>query len=177
MTSDQEPTTFDSPSKRPAHRLAVIATGLLLLACAEGCNGKSRLEVAPVHGRVTYHGQGVPKATVIFHPVDDANDAAKKMRPFAYGDAQGNFELKTYVDGDGAPLGKYRVSIVAVSTAPASRNRKDAPASEAGSAPGQAISIPADISRKFGNVDTAGIEVTVVEGENNLPPFELSASK
>ena len=55
---------------------------------------------------------------MIFHPQEDADEKAKKMRPFAYADGEGNFELKTYVDGDGAPPGTYRVSIIAASGGP-----------------------------------------------------------
>jgi hypothetical protein len=152
---------------------ALLST-LLLLLTAVGCGRESRLDVAPVRGRVTFSGQGVPKATVIFFPAEDAAGKAKKMRPFAYADGQGNFELKTYVDGDGAPPGKYRVSIIAVSSTSSGRPGKDAPAGEE-SAPAAAIVIPMEVSRKYGNVETSGIEVTVHEGENNLPPFELKA--
>ncbi len=132
-----------------------MAFGALLLSTI-GCRGESRLTVAPVHGRVTYRGQGIPKAIVIFWPTADVVDQAKKMRPFAYADDQGNFDLKTYVDGDGAPLGKYRVSIVAIA---------------APSGP-----IPPDINKKYSSVDTAGIEVTVQAGDNNLPPFDLKSA-
>ena len=39
-------------------------------------------------------------------------------------DGEGNFSVKTYVDGDGAPPGKYRVSIM-LSSAPKSTSGKD----------------------------------------------------
>ncbi|HEX3598593.1 MAG TPA: hypothetical protein VHU84_00545 [Lacipirellulaceae bacterium] len=132
-----------------------IACVLVTFVLTAGCSKESRLIVAPVRGRVTYKGQGVPKAIVIFSPTEGAVEKAKKMRPFGYADDQGNFELKTYVDGDGAPLGKYRVSIIAVAT------------------PSGAM--PAEISKKYGSVETAGIEVDVKPGENSLPPFDLKA--
>jgi hypothetical protein len=94
------------------------------------------------------------------------------MRPYAYGDADGNFELKTYVDGDGAPPGEYRVSIIARSVGPTRGPSKDVPVAEQVAA-GTAIRIPPEVSKKYANVDTSGIKVTVVEGENDLDPFVL----
>jgi hypothetical protein len=109
---------------------------------------------------------------VVFHPAEDAVEQARKMRPFAYGDADGNFELKTYIDGDGAPPGEYRVSIIARSAGPGRSPSKDAPVTEQ-PAPGAPIRIPPEVSKKYANVDTSGIKVTVMEGENNLEPFAL----
>lgn len=148
----------------------LVSLSFLMLA---GCRGKDRLSVYPVHGRVMYGGQGVPKATVIFFPSDEAVDKAKKLRPFAYCDGEGNFDLKTYVDDDGAPPGKYRVSIIAVSKL-RTGSTKDQPAGEPESINVNAVPIPPEISKKYGNVDTAGIEVTVREEENKLDPFVLS---
>jgi hypothetical protein len=142
----------------------------LSLAPAVGC-GDGRLDVAPVRGRVTFGGQGVPRAVVIFHPGAEAAEELGKMRPFAYADSDGNFEIKTYVDGDGAPPGEYRVSIIARSSRPRRGPSKDNRIPE-GSA-GPAINIPPQVSKKYSDVDTSGIKVTVVKGENNLEPFVL----
>jgi hypothetical protein len=126
-----------------------------------------------VRGKVIYKGVGVPKASVIFFPADDIPENGKKLRPFADSDPQGNFELKTYVDGDGAPPGKYRVCIIAAA-APSSKSSKDRRAGDESSS-GSTVAIPQAVVNKYRNVDTAGIEVTVHDGENNLEPFELSA--
>jgi hypothetical protein len=127
-----------------------------------------------VRGRVTYRGQGIPKAIVIFHPAQDALEKAKKLRPFAYADNQGNFELKTYVNGDGAPPGKYRVSIIAVGGGRSGGIETDQPAAESEVASTGPVSIPPAVTKKYGSPETSGIEVTVQEGENNLEPFDLA---
>jgi hypothetical protein len=145
----------------------------LIFALSVGCGGKNRLEVAPVSGRVVFRGQGIPRAIVIFHPEEDAVEQAKKLRPFAYADDSGNFQLKTYVEGDGAPPGTYRVSIIARSSGGANTPRKDAIISEEQPASAPAVRIPPEITNKYANVDTAGIKVTIHEGENNLEPFAL----
>jgi hypothetical protein len=135
-----------------------------------GCRGKSRISVFPVRGQVVYNGQGVSPATVIFFAVDPANEEAKKLHPYAYVEEGGHFQITTYVDGDGAPPGKYRVSIIA----PASEgtSKKDKPVEVGSSAP--AVRVSPAVAAKYANVDTSGIEVTIAKGENNLEPFVLS---
>jgi len=122
-----------------------------------------------------FRGQGVPKATVIFFPADDAVEDAKKMRPFADTDGEGKFAMKTYVRGDGVPPGKYRVSIIGIGGRQSGGSGKDQPGGEQEGSPVATVAIPPATANKYGNVDTAGIEVTIQEGENNLPPFELKA--
>lgn len=155
----------------PEKVVLICLLGLAIVV--NGCGKKSRLAVAPVQGRVTYNGQGVPRATVIFFPADDAVEDAKKMRPFADTDAQGHFELKTYVRGDGAPPGRYRVSIIGIGNMSSGGAGKDKPGGEEANAPAATLNIPPTLAQKYGNIETSGIEVTVEEGENNLPPFEL----
>jgi hypothetical protein len=133
------------------------------------------LTVSPVRGRVLYKGRGVPRATVIFFPQGETAEAVGKMRPFAYADDEGNFAVKTYVEGDGAPTGEYRVSIIAASM-PVQKGPTKDQASGAADSPATGVQIPPAVTQKFGNVDTAGIRVQVQEGENNLDPFELSAA-
>lgn len=140
-------------------RLRCYVTLSALLAVLFGCEQKTRLEVAPVSGRVEYQGQGVPRATVIFHPTGDAVEGAKRLRPFGYADDDGNFKMKTYVTDDGAPPGKYQVTIIAAS-APSTNSgpSKDGPAVE--TTPATAgPSIPPAVSAKYGNVETSGITV------------------
>ena len=164
-------TTAATCSSARVLSLLMLLGSTFIVTSVTGCGGKSRLAVAPVRGRVTYKGQGVPRATVIFLPVGETAETVKRLRPFAYTDDQGAFNLKTYVNGDGAPFGKYRVGIVAPTAGPTKRSKDDPAGATASTAP--AVSIPSNVTNKFGNPDTSGIEVTVVEGENNLPPFAL----
>lgn len=152
-------------------RQAILCLGLAAFA---GCSGDGRLEVAPVSGRVEFKGQGVPGATVIFHPHGDVAAKDAKLRPFAYADEQGNFRVKTYVTDDGAAPGIYRVSIVAASAPPVKGPSKDQVVTTDGpAAASTGPRIPQQVSDKFANVETAGIEVTIHEGENKLEPFKL----
>jgi hypothetical protein len=149
-------------------RVTILVATCLIFATTIGCGNKSHLSVAPVHGSVTYKGRGVPGALVIFFPVDETADVVKKLRPFGSADADGKFELKTYSTGDGAPPGKYRVSIVAGPVGTGNNPpRGDANGSKTAGA------LPPDLIKKYGNVDTSGLQVTVENGENNLAPFTL----
>lgn len=150
----------------------ISAVMLLLAAVAAGATGcgDGRLKVSKVRGKVVYKGQGVPNTTVIFVPVGETVQALGKMRPFAYGQPDGQFEIKTYVEGDGAPPGQYRVSIIAPAGGPGG-SKKDRPADDQSSA--TSVQIPATVANKFKSAETSGIEVTIHEGENNLDPFEL----
>jgi hypothetical protein len=145
---------------------------LLSIALVGGCNQNSRLGVAPVRGRVMYDGRGVTNATVVFMPSEDANDKAKKLRPYAYVDGQGNYEIMTYKEGDGAPPGNYRVMILIAG--PPSKSPKDKAAGEPEQQSAQGHNVPPAVIEKYGNVETSGIKVTVENGENNLQPFVLT---
>jgi hypothetical protein len=142
----------------------------MVLITTSGC-GKDRLDVSPVRGKVVYNGKGVSQAIVTLFPIDATDERAKKMRPFAYAGFDGQFEIKTYTDGDGAPPGKYRVSVIVPRALPTgTKDRKaDAPIAPSGTT----VNVPPGIVKKYANVDTAGIEVEIQDGENNLAPFEL----
>lgn len=153
------------------YRSRPLLLGTVLLLAVAGCGGKERLEVFPVSGRVEYKGQGVPKATVIFHPTTPAVEGERQMRPFAYADDDGNFRLKTYITDDGAPLGEYKVRIVAASSGSVAPS-KDGPVQEA-PPPTPGPKIPPAITSKYDNPETSGITVQIKEEDNELAPFQL----
>jgi hypothetical protein len=81
-----------------------------VLACFVGILGTagcgSRPAVYPVKGRVTFNGQPVTTGTVAFHATDDKVPLVRGQLQ-----ADGSFELTTYRPGDGAPPGKYQVTV------------------------------------------------------------------
>src|SRR5690349_23328191 len=86
---------------------------LLLLACLfflSGCSaGDTGPKCYPVRGTVTFNKQSVPEGMVIFHPLDAA--ATHFPNPVGYTDQDGNFELTTFSPSDGAPVGKYAITV------------------------------------------------------------------
>jgi hypothetical protein len=84
----------------------VIAVCLLTATAAVGCGAKSELEgVVPAAGTVTYQGQPIEGAAVIFSPEAGGTAAAGRT------DASGRFQLTTLTANDGALPGKYQVGI------------------------------------------------------------------
>jgi hypothetical protein len=159
----------------PGRQAQVVAAGIALflgLNSTLGCGGEDRLEVAPVHGRIVYKGKGVPRATVIFFPEGETANVLGRMRPFAYSDDEGNFNIKTYVEGDGAPPGEYRISVIApfVSRVKQARSKDGRGGPEDAQS---AVALPMALSEKYANVETSGLKVTIQEGENKLEPFSL----
>jgi len=85
----------------------VIVAGALFAA---GC-GQSNL--ARVKGRVTCNGQPVPNAVLMFSPMAKS-PSDKESGKAAEGatDADGRFVASTYKSGDGALIGKHRISVM-----------------------------------------------------------------
>jgi hypothetical protein len=87
-------------------------TAALVLAGLTGC-GKSgpapieKQKTVPVSGVLTYKGKPVPNASVIFQSIDG------KVSSWGTTDAAGTFTLTTYASQDGAPPGKYKVTVSA----------------------------------------------------------------
>ena len=86
-------------------RLSVAAL-ILLLA---GCGGPSRPATVPVSGRVTYQGKPVPLGQIVFYP-EKGRPAMGSIGP------NGSYRLTTFVAGDSAIPGRYRVTIQATRT-------------------------------------------------------------
>jgi hypothetical protein len=63
-----------------------------------------------VSGRVVVDGKPAAAATVTLHPVNPTTEL-RDVRPTGQTDAEGNFKLTTFAQGDGAPAGEYRVTV------------------------------------------------------------------
>jgi hypothetical protein len=92
-----------SRQRRPAAReLAICAFAALVAGCS---GGDGAVEVAPVTGTVRFKGVPVAGAWVQFTQADAPIGAG------GYTDDAGKFELTSYREGDGAPLGDNQVAI------------------------------------------------------------------
>ena len=152
------------------HRRATwfIAICGVLAAVLTGC-GKSKLEVAPVHGRVTFNGKPVPGGEIQFIPVAGGTKVPVTAR--ATIDENGNYTLSTYGKGDGAILGEHRV----VFSKPALEDAKEEleAAEQEGDDPGDVADLKANLElakklEKLGRVEPEPGEVTVVTGDNEF---------
>jgi len=81
--------------------IAVGAIGIL----ASGC-GKGLPATAPVKGKITWNGKPVECGSITFYP-EKGRPATGIIQP------DGSYRLSTFKDGDGALLGKHKVTILA----------------------------------------------------------------
>ena len=146
---------------------AVLLVLSLLLA---GCGGEDRVDTVPVSGVVTYDGQPVVGAEVVFQ-----NDLAPRA---AVGttDAEGKFQLQTYEDFDGAVPGDHVITITKAQ-ANAAISGADAEDPSAAYAEGMNAAMSGDMSaisknelpEKYASPVSSGLNETVTEqGPNNF---------
>src|SRR5688572_7293366 len=90
-------------------RSLLFAGAAMLSAVCGGCGGNSHgLDLAPVEGTVTFRGAPLPNAQVVFLP-----DVAGQLPASGVTDNKGHYRLMTIKPGDGANLGKHRVTVTA----------------------------------------------------------------
>jgi len=102
------------------------AVSLVLLGCvaalgAAGCSGTARPPTYPVSGTVTLKGKPLEGATIVFVPVAKGAEAASGVT-----DASGKYQLTTFVAGDGAQDGEYKIKVSKYDTTKATAAEKKA---------------------------------------------------
>lgn len=99
-------------------RVCLVLSAVGLLVTASGCpKGGAAYKTAPVKGKVVYNGQPVTSGSIHLQPVAVQGAAASNPGQPANGQVQsdGTFVLSTYKEGDGAVIGKHKVSYIPVS--------------------------------------------------------------
>jgi hypothetical protein len=138
-------------------RLVGTAFSLIVFGAA-GCAEK-RPEVFPIKGQLFVSGKPAVGAVVFFHPVTQAVDSqnpATERRPTGKVEEDGSFELSTFGVKDGAPPGRYRVSVVWTK--------------------GEGDDATHLLPQKFMNPATSGLPIVEVRDEPTvLAPFKLSS--
>lgn len=143
---------FDLPR---ALTLSVMVVTLAALGCGSGGN------LAPVTGKVTANGQPVTEGTLLFSPIGGAGGegaipATAEVKP------DGTFTAGTDKPGDGAAVGKHRVTY----TAP------PPPASDWDGYGKQ----PEVKKSPFAGMQVQPAEIEVKSGQNDLP-LELAPAR
>jgi hypothetical protein len=132
-----------------------LVIAVALAATGVSCCRSDRTVVHPTQGSVRFQGQPATGALVVFHPLDTSPEM-QKLRPGGNVEADGKYYLSTYGPKDGAPAGKYRVTVIWAS--PGSGER-----------PG-----PDRLGGRYANPSTTPLTATVAEGDNQIEPFELT---
>jgi hypothetical protein len=127
---------------------------LLLCLCSASCSRETHRPVFPVHGQVFVRGTPATQARVTFHAVDPG----ETTRPSAVVEADGSFQLSTYLAHDGAPAGEY---IVTVEWPSASRKQDELNAG------------PDLLKGRFRNPKSSPLRDRIEERPMELEPFRL----
>jgi len=140
-------------SDRRTRRVAWRVSSLIVALASASC-GSNQKPVYPVQGQVNFEGRPLPSAFVVFHPVGESD--GDSVRPVGQGDRAGSFNLTTYTKHDGAPAGQYAVTV----------EYRPPPLDD-----GKPVKdiLPA----RYAKPDSSGLRVEIVEGNNELAPFEL----
>ena len=150
-----------------ARRFGCLVLALVFIGCGPAAD-PNRETTVPVTGTVTYSGEPVEGAMVTF-----VTGAAEGRGAFGTTDASGKFSLMTYVAGDGAVPGSYRVKIskTVMEGAPSEEEIKQY--DEKGAEPpfGQEKDM---LPAKYKNEAESGLTAEVKEGAENNFPFELT---
>src|SRR5437879_5932382 len=140
------------PGHRRRRRTGIVGVVAIVVAMLAGCGKDAGVgeKLVPVVGAVTVNGQPLTTGGVTFHP-DVAKGNNTQHLPAGVLDAEGKYKLLTATK-EGAPPGWYKVTVSA--QAPADAKNPYAPPKHL-------------IGPKFGNVQTSGLTVQVVE--NHAP--------
>ncbi len=145
---------FEALRHRPSLRTLL---GFVLVV--EGCGGEAGPTIYPVSGKVLVDGKPAAKALVTFHP---SSGPPTSMIPYAETDADGTFRPSTRLTGDGAPAGNYTLTIIWP---------------EIKVDHGEEVSGRDRLGGKYHKPQDSNLKVTIKQGENSLPPFELKSSR
>jgi hypothetical protein len=155
-------------ARRPAPALGLIPLLSLLVGCGEAPDA-GRLPIIPAGGRVLVRGEPAEGARVLLHPVDPRVGAAG-LFPHGSADATGAFSLTSYEQGDGAPAGRYRVSVTWPDPEFVPRTPEQREAIALGEPP------PDLLRGRYADPARSGLEARIEAGGGSplvLPDFEL----
>ena len=147
----------------------------LIALTVAGCSGGGdRLAVSPASGTVTYEGQPVANAQVVFRSKGSAPAATASTA------ADGRFRLSTYEEHDGAAPGTYLVTVVKLeggaTTDPNAPFDPVADMEAAAKSANQPAPAPAKslIPEKYATPSQTPLEFTVQASGNNEFKIELT---
>ena len=146
-----------------AHVILLGATIAIGLTAACGCSPQTkpgRVPVFPVNGKVLAKDQPVEGAEVVFYGATPELTGHGKPAPAGVTDASGEFRLRSYDPEDGAPAGKFNVTIYWPEPIPPGADeemyqRKDR------------------FGGRYVDPKTSGLSIEVPDGGGELPPFAL----
>lgn len=141
----------------------ICRLALLAVAASSGCGGRDyeTIPTHPVTGRVTVNGVPAKGSIIRFTPKTPQPGAKYPLTPSGKANEEGVYQLTTYEGPDGAPTGDYLVTI----------EWPDADWRPPGG--GMPPPPPDRLKGRFADPTRSTIEVSVVEGDNQVKPIVL----
>ncbi len=132
--------------------------GALAILVFSGCSGPDdwKASTYPTKGTITINGEVPVRAEIYLVSTNQLIDS-RGSKPFAGVNPDGSFSMTTYKAYDGVPAGDYAVTIVW----PMNPN---APS-------------PDRLGGAYDSVEEAPAKVTIVKGQNVIPPIALKGVK
>lgn len=136
----------------------ILSTSFVVTLGFTGCFASPKpWEIThPASGKIEYKGKPLENAELTLFPTD--TKVPESVRPKAKSTAEGMFVLGTYSQSDGAPTGKYKVTVV--------RN-------EVSISKDTIVAKPNDLPTKYSVLSTTDLEVEILAGNNELPAITL----
>lgn len=155
--------------------LCLFVSSAFILSGCDGGEAADQPNTVPVDGVVTYKGEPVEGATVVFF-MEDAPRAASGVT-----DAEGKYKLTMYDRGDGTVVGTHQVTVTkvkagaAMSDADMQKMLDDPSAMAAESEMTGGPTAPgSELPEKYSVRATSGLTADVVAEGRNTFPFELT---
>jgi hypothetical protein len=127
--------------------IGIASCVVIALGCCSCVTEEEHRPVYPVRGRLVCQGRPVAGVQVTFHLRDDSS--APVPVPTGQTDEGGWYTLSTYAAADGAPAGRYTVTV------------------HGQQADGRPLPV------RYARATTSGLHAVVKEGTNQLPAFEV----
>ena len=138
----------------------LVAAIVVVAGCQPAADTSGRPATVEAGGTVTYNGEPVDGASIVFAPTAGGKAAVGTT------DASGNFKLMTFDPEDGAVPGTYSVTVVKRTAVPDEVSED----SEGPSAPPPEDLLP----KRYGSASESGLTAEVTDGGENQFKFELT---
>jgi len=143
----------------------LVLTGTVIFS---GCGGEPGLDgTITVTGTVSYQGQPVEGAIVMFSPEGEGRAASGRT------DASGRFQLTTLKPDDGALPGRYKVALSKTEVEGAEMTSEEARAYYEKHRRAPTVTSKELLPEKYKKTATSGLMAEVTEGGENNFPFDL----
>jgi len=164
------PYCLDIKMKTLFHTLTI---SLLLSSLCSGCNSKRLDGLVPGAGTLSFNGEPVENATIVFSP----KIAGSSRSATGITNPQGKFTLMTLDPGDGLAPGDYHVTVTKVKTEGGPTEQEMLDSVMLGRAlPPDDRTITYLIPEHYGIIGDSGLEVTIPSQGKRDIPLELTGA-